>query len=106
MSRFFPAHSTGPHPVSEDTGEAHDHDAQTGGYLTDGVDLYRSLDAITLGPCQMIGLENCRSLDVVLIAVDELRRRRLRTVIPATDAPTGPRPSLPTPAHLRSSSAS
>ena len=79
---------------------------QAGGYLTDGVELYRSLGPITLGPSRMIGLENCRSLDVVLIAIDELRGRRLRPVIPATDAPTGPPPSLPTPAHLRSPSSS
>jgi hypothetical protein len=60
-----------------------DHDGHAGGYLTDGVELYRSVGAIRLGPSRMIGLENCRSLDVVLIAVEELRRRRLRPVIPA-----------------------
>jgi len=35
----------------------------------------------------MIGLENCRSLDIILIAVDELRQRRVRPVIPASAAP-------------------
>jgi hypothetical protein len=83
MSWPFAAQSRGIHPAGQHAGETPDHDGQSGGYLTDGVELYRSLGAITLGPCRMIGLENCRSLDVVLIAVDELRRRRLRPVIPA-----------------------
>jgi hypothetical protein len=90
MSRFFAAQSTASHPVSEDAGQALDQDGETGGYLTDGVELYRSLGPITLGPSRMIGLENCRSLEVGLVAVDELRRRRLRPVIPATAVPTGP----------------
>jgi hypothetical protein len=90
MSWFFPAQSTASHPVDEDAVQSVDQDGQTGGYLTDGVDLYRSLGPITLGPCQMIGLENCRSLDVLLIAVDELRRRGLRPVIPARVAASGP----------------
>jgi hypothetical protein len=90
MSWWSSAQSTAFHPASEGVGEAYDHDGQVGGYLTDDVDLYRSLGAITPGPCQMIALENCRSLDVVLIAVDELRRRRLRPVIPATAAPSSP----------------
>ena len=82
MSWLFPAQSTGPHQAGEDAGNALDH-AQAGDYLTDGVELYRSLGAITPDPCQMIGLENCLSLDVLLIAVDELHRRGLRPVIPA-----------------------
>ena len=92
MSWFFPTQSTGSHQAAQDAGDPLDRDARTGGYLTDGVELYRSLGAITLDPCQMIGLENCRSLDVILIAADELRRRRLhpvRPVIPAIAA-SGP----------------
>jgi len=83
MSWPFAAKSRASHPASQHAGETCDHDGQSGGYLTDGVELYRSLGAITLGPSRMIGLENCRSLDVSLIAVDELRRRRLRPVSPA-----------------------
>ena len=89
MSWLFPAQSTGSHQAGEDAGDALDH-AQAGDYLTDGVELYRSLGAVTPDPCQMIGLENCLSLDVVLIAVDELRRRRLRPVIPARNGASGP----------------
>jgi hypothetical protein len=62
-----------------------DDDHQASGYLTDGVDLYRSLGAITHGPSQIVGLENCRSLDVVLLPIGELRTRGLRAVIPADD---------------------
>ncbi|MGZ4183283.1 MAG: hypothetical protein ACXVUL_21695 [Solirubrobacteraceae bacterium] len=91
MSWFFPTQSTGSHQAGEDASDALDQDVQPGGYFTDGVELYRSLGAITLGPCQMIGLENCRSLDVILIAADELRRRQhpVRPVIPAIAA-SGP----------------
>jgi hypothetical protein len=32
---------------------------------------------------QMVGLENCRSLDVMLLPIGELRSRGLRAVIPA-----------------------
>ena len=56
---------------------------EAGRYLTDGVDLYRSLGAITSGMGEMVGLENCRSLDVVLLPIDELRARRMRAVSPA-----------------------
>jgi hypothetical protein len=89
MPWFFTAQSRVSHPASEDRGGPSDHVAQAGGYLTDGIDLYRSLGAITLGPSPMVGLENCRSLDVVLIAVDDLHRRRLRPVTPATTASNG-----------------
>ena len=65
--------------VAEDAG-------RTGCYLTDGVNLYRSLGAIAAGMGQMVGLENCRSLDVVLLPIGELRTRGLRAVIPADDA--------------------
>lgn len=83
MSWPFAAQSRPSDPASQHTGETSDHDGQAGDYLTDGIELYRSLGAITLNPCPMIGLENCRSLDVVLIAVDELHRRRLHPVTPA-----------------------
>ncbi len=66
-----------------------DHAGRAGRYLTDGVDLYRSLGVIAGGMGQMVGLENCRSLDVVLLPIGELRTRGLRAVIPADDATTG-----------------
>jgi hypothetical protein len=48
-----------------------------------GVNLYRFLGAIAGGIGQTVGLENCHSLDVMLLpSVVELRARRLRAVIP------------------------
>jgi len=32
---------------------------------------------------EMVGLEDCRSLDVTWVPIGQLRARRLRTVIPA-----------------------
>jgi len=84
MSWFFATQSRSSHPASADAGDDLDHGRHAGRYLTDGVDLYRSLGPITPGPSEMIGFENCRSLDIILIAVDELRRRRLRPVFPAS----------------------
>lgn len=86
MSRFFTAQRAGSHPANEAGGMVLDDDGQASGYLTDGVDLYRSLGVITRGSSKLVGLENCRSLDVVLLPIDELRTRGLRAVIPADDA--------------------
>ena len=54
-----------------------------GSYLTDGVNLYRVLGAIPSGMGEMVGLENCRTLDVALVPVGELRARRMRVVVPS-----------------------
>jgi len=53
-------------------------------YLTDGVDLYRFVGGIAGGTGEMVGLEDCRSLEVVLLSIEELRGRRLRAVTPAS----------------------
>jgi hypothetical protein len=81
---WFALQSSDSHASGDDSGEAIDRDCVAGRYLTDGVNLYRSLGPITLGPSQMIGVEDCRSLDVILIAADELRGHRLRQVIPTS----------------------
>ena len=60
-----------------------EHACRTGHYLTDGTNLYRSLGAIAAGLGHMVGLENCRSLDVMLVPIGEVRARGLRAVIPA-----------------------
>jgi len=59
--------------------------APSGGYLTDGMNLYRCLGEIDDGMGQIVGLENCRSLDVSLLPTGELRSRGMRAVIPAGD---------------------
>jgi hypothetical protein len=86
MSALFRARDSGFHPRSESDGPPVDRDAQAGSYLTDGVNLYQSLSAIVRGPSHMVGLEECRSLDVVLIPIEELHNRGLRPVIPASAA--------------------
>ncbi len=65
-----------PDTIVDDTGRA-------GRYLTDGVNLYRFVGEIPGALGEMVGLENCRSLDVTLVPIGELRTRRLRAVIPA-----------------------
>ncbi len=49
-------------------------------YLTDGVNLYRFMGELGSGIEQLIGLEDCWSLEVVLLPIGELRARRLRGV--------------------------
>jgi hypothetical protein len=44
-------------------------------YLTDGVELYRLLGAVARGACELIGMENCRSLEIVLVPIAEFRAR-------------------------------
>lgn len=61
-------------------------DEDCGRYLTDGVNLYRFLGAMASGMGEMVGLENCRSLDVMLVPIGELRARRMRTVVPVDAA--------------------
>jgi hypothetical protein len=60
-----------------------EHARQPGRYLTDGVNLYRSLGAIASGMGQMVGLENCRSLEMMLLPIGEMPARGLRAVLPA-----------------------
>jgi hypothetical protein len=51
-----------------------------GRYLTDGVNLYRFLGAIPGAAGVMAGIENCRSLDIMLVPIDELQERSLRAI--------------------------
>ncbi len=52
-------------------------------YLTDGVNLYRCVGTIPSSMGHLIGLEDCRSLDVTLWPAGELSARQLRPVTPA-----------------------
>jgi hypothetical protein len=50
-------------------------DTERGRYLTDGVHLYRAVG--TFGEAaKLVGLEDCQSLDVILLAAKEVRRLR------------------------------
>ena len=91
MSTLFRAHHSDTHRTGTELDALLDERGHSCRYLTDGVNLYRSLGMVVRGPCHVLGLENCRSLDVMLIPVEELRSRGLRPVIPAT--PVGDRPS-------------
>jgi hypothetical protein len=52
-------------------------------YLTDGVFLFRVVGVFASRACEMVALEDCYWLDVVHVAVSDLRARRLRVVTPA-----------------------
>ncbi len=71
-------------PGLADAGSIADYTSDACRYLTDGVNLYRHVGAIHGAMGYLIGLENCRSMDVTLWPVSELRDRQLRAVIPAT----------------------
>jgi hypothetical protein len=58
-------------------------DRQPDRYLTDGVNLYRSLGALAGAMGQMVALEDCRSLNVVLLPIGQLRASGLHVVITA-----------------------
>jgi len=83
MSLLFPARSRAPHRPEEPGGEACDRGGAAGVYLTDGVELYRSLGVMSFDPGQMIALENCRSLDFLLMSVEEFHRLQLESIDPA-----------------------
>lgn len=73
-------------PVVPRTGTLRDDAEQPGRYLTDGISLYRHVGIVSSGMGQMVGLENCRTLDVVLLPIGELHRRHLRPVTPTRTA--------------------
>jgi hypothetical protein len=80
MSRWFRAGATA---VAQTTPAASD-TADSGGrkirYLTDGVHLYRFLGPLATRAGGMIGIENCRSLDIMLVPADDLHQGHLRAV--------------------------
>ena len=55
---------------------------EVGIYLTDEVFLYRVVDLVASGVGEMVELEDCYWLDVVLVPLRDLRARRLRVVRP------------------------
>ncbi len=60
--------------VRQPASERNDGDPE-GIYLTDGVRLYRSVGPIRETP-GVIGLEDCRSLEVVAVSLDTINRLR------------------------------
>jgi len=49
-------------------------------YLTDGTSLYRYVGGVPSGSSELIALEDCKSLKIMLFDLDELRALRLRPV--------------------------
>jgi len=84
MSILSRPESGSPPRVVADTGAAADFAGLESRYLTDGINLYRCLGRIGSGRGEMIGLEDCSSLELMLLPMRELRARRLRAVIPAS----------------------
>jgi len=82
MSTLFRAPSGDLPKPPAGSGTIADYTGRTSRYLTDGVILYRFLGAVASGIGQMVGLEDCRSLDVTWLPLGELHSRRLRAVIP------------------------
>jgi hypothetical protein len=82
LTLFTPrrSRSTRPEPIAQRAGvpapEPHS-------YLTDGDGLYRMLGRVARGACELIGMENCRSLEIVLVPIADLRRGRMPAVAPA-----------------------
>jgi hypothetical protein len=74
-------------PRLTDPGVITDDAGQPTRYLTDGVNLYRYVGTIPSSVGHVVGLENCRSLDLTLCPVDELQALRLRSVTPTVVSP-------------------
>ena len=65
-------------------------------YLTDGTSLYRYVGAAVSNTGeQLIGLEDCQSLKILLFDLDELRALRLRPVRGPASIESGTRHRLP-----------
>ena len=82
MSTLFRARSGDVPKLPTSGATIADSTGRTSRYLTDGVILYRFLGTVASGMGQMVGLEDCRSLDVTWLPVGEPHSRRLRAVIP------------------------
>ena len=83
MSFLSRAASSGNPSARRDAGSGCDDADQPGRYLTDGINLFRHVGAISSGMGQMVRLENCRTLEVMPLPVGELCARPLRPVIPS-----------------------
>ena len=76
---LFQVRARDPIPAVGDGETVVDYAGHPSRYLTDGVNLYRFVGEIG----QLLALEDCWTLEVVLLAIGDLRTRRLRAVVPA-----------------------
>jgi len=66
--------------ADSDASTVADHAGRASRYLTDGADLYRCLRTIASDPGRLVALENCRSLEAILLSINDLHARGLRAV--------------------------
>jgi hypothetical protein len=79
-ARLFRRASSGTEPQRSFAEAITDREGRINRYLTDGVDLYRFMGTMVSRAGEMVGIENCSSLDIMLVPADELRRRSFRPV--------------------------
>lgn len=84
MSMSFRARSGGPPHGPDNADRVFDHWEPDRPYLTDGRNLYRYVGGVPSGTGEIVALEDCQSLKIVLFDLDELRALTLRAV----DGPT------------------
>ena len=77
MAMLFQVRARDPIPAIGET--VVDHTGHPSRYLTDGVNLYRFVAEIG----SLIALEDCWTLEVLLLTIGDLRTGRLRAVVPA-----------------------
>jgi hypothetical protein len=65
-----------------DPGSDAELDDQAGVYLTDGENLFRYVGMIANGGGHLVGLEDCRSLEIMWVPTCELQAHPLRDVTP------------------------
>ncbi len=82
MAMLFQARGRDPSSAAVDAETVVDDARHHSGYLTDGVNLYRFVGEIRGGIEHLIALEDCWTLEVLLLTIDDLRASRLRTVVP------------------------
>jgi hypothetical protein len=83
MATWFRTSSGDPRHSRDAAANVFDHWEPDAAYLTDGTDLYRYLGAIPSGTSELVALENCLTLKVLLFSLDEVRALKLRGVVPA-----------------------
>ena len=82
MSKASPTTSGHFQPAGDDF--PFGHWEPTSSYLTDGRTMYRYVGGVPNGTGELVALEDCRSLKLMLFSLDELRALGLRDVDPAT----------------------
>jgi hypothetical protein len=78
--------------ATEDRDMVFDHWEPDSPYLTDGTTLYRYVGGVPSGTGELVALEDCTSLKILLFDLDELRALALRPVGATASEPRSPEP--------------